>query len=123
MTASITRGRGGPPTGSVENTGTLLHTPGGYFAQFSIGGGRRKGVLLAACDNEGTAKRRQVAIAGLVAQLREAGYPAMIPNVNRDAGAADEDEFRNIAKVVERVATGKSRDFRGFKACDEKAAP
>ena len=90
-----------------ENAGTLRHTASGYFAQFSIGGGKRKGVILRTCHDEETALRRKLAIAGLVARLRDAGYTAMIPNVIRDAGAADQDEFRKIARVVERIVTGK----------------
>jgi integrase len=89
-----------------QNPGTLRRAAGGYFAQFSIGGDRRKGVTIV-CASEADAKRRQLAIAKLVARLRETGYPAMIPNVIRDAGAANEQEFRKIAKVVERVASGK----------------
>ena len=90
-----------------ENAGTLRHTASGYFAQFSIGGGKRKGVILRTCHDEETALRRKLAIAGLVARLRDGGYPGMLPNVIRDAGAADEEEFRKIARVVERVVTGK----------------
>ena len=90
-----------------ENGGTLRHTASGYLAQFSIGGGKRKGVILRTCHDEDEAIRRKLAIAGLVARLREAGYLGMLPNVIRDAGAADEEEFRKIARVVERVVTGK----------------
>jgi integrase len=97
-------GEGGRQT--QQNPGTLRKTAGGYFAQFSIGRKKRKGVTIA-CASEDEAKRRQLAIATLVARLREAGYPAMVPNVIRDAGAADEEEFRKIAKVVERVVMGK----------------
>jgi integrase len=90
-----------------ENGGTLRHTASGYLAQFSIGGGKRKGVILRTCHDEDEAIRRKLAIAGLVARLRDGGYPGMLPNVIRDAGAADEEEFRKIARVVERVVTGK----------------
>ena len=102
-TAEGTKGGRAAP----ENTGTLRLTANGFFAQFSIGGGQRKGVLLVTCKDEGAAKKRKLAIAGLVARLREAGYPAMIANVIRDAGAADETELRKIHRLVERVATGK----------------
>jgi integrase len=91
----------------AENTGTLRHTASGYLAQFSIGGGKRKGVILRTCHDEDAALRRKLAIAGLVARLRDAGYAAMIPNVIRDSGAAGDEEFRKIARVVTRVVTGK----------------
>ncbi|MGA7123875.1 MAG: hypothetical protein WBY94_27480 [Polyangiaceae bacterium] len=34
------------------HAGTLLRAPGGYFAQFSIGGGKRKGALLTTRDSD-----------------------------------------------------------------------
>jgi integrase len=91
---------------AIAAPGTLRETKGGYFAQFSIGGGRRKGVTIT-CETEADAKRRQLAIARLVARLREAGFPAMIPNVIRDAGAADAEGLRKIAMLVDRVVAGK----------------
>ena len=99
-----------PRTGSAEpaNTGTLRRTPAGFFAQFSIGGDERRGTTLVACGHDETAaKRRQAAIAKLVARLRESGHRAMCTNMIRDAGALDEDGMRKLARLVERIATGK----------------
>jgi integrase len=90
---------------STDNTGTLRPVAGGYFAQFSIGGKKRKGVVLRMSEPE--AERRKLAIAKLVVRLREAGHLAMIRNMIRDAGAADEAEFKNITKLVDRVVSGK----------------
>ena len=94
-------------SGAVENAGTLIHTARGYLAQFSIGGGVRKGTLLRSCRTEKDAERRKLAIAKLVARLRETGYTAVIPNTIRDAGSLDEDGMRKLARLVERIATGK----------------
>ena len=41
---------------------TPLHTPSGCFAQFSVGGGKRKGALLTTCDSEPTARRKPAAL-------------------------------------------------------------
>jgi len=90
-----------------EATGTLRLTASGWLAQFSLGGGQRKAVILRTCADEATATRRKLAIAKLVTKLREAGHPTMIPNVITDSGAADDAEFRKIALVVDRVAKGK----------------
>jgi integrase len=97
----------GENVGEPENPGTLRELgKGRYFAQFSTGSGRRGGTIVS--PSRGDAERRQLAVARLVAKLREAGYPAMIRNVIRDACAApNEEELRKIARVVERVASGK----------------
>jgi hypothetical protein len=89
------------------NAGTLIRTRSGYFAQFSIGGGKRKGTLLRTCKTEEQAERRKVAIAKLIARLRESGHPAMVPNTIRDAGALDAGEFAKLERLVERIASGK----------------
>lgn len=94
-------------TTPVGSTGTLIQTAKGYFAQFSIGGGVRKGALLRTCRTEEEAERRKRAIAKLVTRLRETGYTAVIPNTIRDAGSLDEDGMRKLARLVERIATGK----------------
>ncbi len=91
----------------AANAGTLRETPNGYFAQFSIGKKKRKGTLLRTCKTEEEAERRKVAIAKLVARLRESGHVAIIPNTIKEAGLADEEEFRKLAKLVERIAAGK----------------
>ena len=86
-------------TGTGENAGTLrLLTANGYFAQFSIGGKKRKGTLLRTCTTKDEAKRRQVAIAKLVAGLRESGHVAVIPTTIKEAGRADDEEFRKFTK-------------------------
>ena len=91
-----------------EDTGTLTRTArGAFFAQFSIGAGQRKGTLLRTCTTEEEAERRKGAIAKLVARLRDAGYPAVIPNMVRDAGALDEDGMRKLARLVDRIVAGK----------------
>ncbi len=76
---------------AVENTGTLIHTPRGYFAQFSIGRSRRKRAMLRTCTTNEEAARRQLAIAKLVARLRETGYTSMVANTIRDAAAVDDE--------------------------------
>jgi integrase len=86
--------------------GTLRKTTGGYFAQFSLGRGQRKGGTIA-CESLAEAERRQLAVAQLVARLRQAGYRAAIPNVIRDACAADADELRNVSRLVHRIIAGK----------------
>ena len=96
-----------PRTASVENTGTLITTANGHFAQFSIGGGERKGTLLRTCTTEAEAVQRQLAIAKLVARLRETGHRAMCANVIRDAGGLDDEGFKKLGRLVERVASGK----------------
>ena len=88
-----------------DNPGTLRPVPGGFFAQFSIGGGKRAGTTLRMPEEE--AKARQVEIARLVFRLRESGHGAMAKNTIREAGAADADELRKIARLVERIASGK----------------
>ena len=90
-----------------ENAGTLVKTPRGFFAQFSIGGGKRKGTLLRSCATEEEAERRKLAIARLIARLRETGYAALIPNTIRDAGSVDEQGFRKLVTLCERIASGK----------------
>ncbi len=100
-------GQSGSGKPAVQNAGTLRQTPTGYFAQFSVGGGRRKGVLLTTCADDESAERRRLAIARMVNSLREGGYAATIPNVIRDAGAATEDELRKIERLVARIVSGK----------------
>jgi integrase len=91
----------------------LIRTASGqYFAQFSIGKGQRKGALLRTCATEEEAERRKLAIAKLVMRLRETGYTTVVANTIRDAGAADEEGMRKIARVVERIASGKEPGFR-----------
>jgi integrase len=95
-------------TVAPENAGTLKRTGSGkYFAEFSIGGGQRKGAVLATCTTEEEAKARKLAIARLVGRLRESGHAAMVPNTIRDAGALNEDGMRKLARLVERIAAGK----------------
>ncbi len=90
-----------------EATGTLRLTASGWLAQFSIGGGKRKAVVLRTCDNEGSARRRQRAIAKLVNELRAAGHLATIPNIVRDSGLADAEAFLRIERLVARIIGGK----------------
>jgi integrase len=106
MGSAIAAGRR-PGGASIENAGTILRTPHGYFAQFSIGGGKRKGTLLRTCKTEDEAELRKLAIAKLVWRLRDTGYVSIIPNTIRDAGALDEEGMRKLARLVERIATGK----------------
>jgi integrase len=95
------------PSPDPENPGTLRELgKGRYFAQFSIGGKKRGGGTIV-CASRDDAERRQLAVARLVLQLREAGYPGMLRNVIRDACAADAEELRKISRVVERVVSGK----------------
>jgi integrase len=90
------------------HAGTLIRTASGhYFAQFSIGGGQRKGTLLRTCETEEQAERRKVAIAKLVARLRDSGHTTVIANTIREAGQLDEEGMRKLAKLVERIANGK----------------
>jgi integrase len=90
------------------NAGTLKRTASGkYFAQFSIGGGQRKGTLLATCATETEAEARKLAIARLVARLRESGHTAMVPKTIEDAAPLDEGGMRTLARAVERIATGR----------------
>jgi hypothetical protein len=46
------------PSADTENPGTLRLTGSGYLAQFSIGGKKRKGVILRTCKTEDEAKAR-----------------------------------------------------------------
>jgi hypothetical protein len=55
-----------------SSTGTLRPTRGGHFAQFSIGHGQRKGVLLRGMT-EAEAERRKLALAKLVRRLCAGG--------------------------------------------------
>ena len=68
---------------SPSHGGTLRLAPSGYFAQFSIGKKQRKGTLLRTCKTAEEAERRKLAIAKLVALLRESGDPAAIPDIIR----------------------------------------
>jgi integrase len=88
-------------------SGTLRETrPGVFCAQFSTGASRRSGTIRAASRVE--AERRQLAVARLVAKLREAGYPALIKNTIRDACAApDGEELRKVSTLVARIVAGK----------------
>jgi integrase len=95
------------PYASLENTGTLITTASGHFAQFSIGGGERRGTLLRTCTTEREAMRRKLAIAKLVARLRETGHRAMCANIIRDCGGLDGEGMQKMARLVERIATGK----------------
>jgi integrase len=91
-----------------ENAGTLKVTASGkHFAEFSIGGGERKGTTLRTCKTEGEAIARQLEIARLIARLRETGHAAMLENLIGDAGRADADGMRKIARAVEKIASGK----------------
>jgi integrase len=92
-------------------SGTLRLTASGYFAQFSIGAKKRKGTLLRTCKTEEEAECRKVAIAKLVARLRESGYPAAIPDIIKEGGLADEEEFRKLGKLVDRIVAGKEPGF------------
>lgn len=95
-------------TVAPENAGTLRHTPGGYFAQFSIGGGQRKGTILATCTTEPEAEKRKAAIARLIARLRETGHTGdILVNTIREGGGADAAEMRKLERLVERIASGK----------------
>ena len=98
-----TRSDGAPP-----RTGTLISTATGHFAQFSVGGGRRKGALLTACgmDKE-AAVRRQLAIAKLVDRLRESGHLAAVEHAIQQGAIVDGEGFRKLSRFVERVASGK----------------
>src|SRR5665213_686225 len=87
--------------------GTLRPTASGWLAQFSIGPKQRKAVILRTCPDEASAKRRKVAIAKLVHDLRDAGHLAMVPNVVRDSGIADDEGFKKIVRLVARVVAGK----------------
>ncbi len=91
----------------AENIGTLRPTPSGYLAQFSIGGGVRKGVILRTCKTEDEANARKLAIAKLVARLRESGHDEMIANVIRDSGKLADSGMVKLARLVERIAAGK----------------
>jgi len=93
--------------GAEPKSGTLLRTPNGFFAQFSIGGGQRKGTLLRSCATEEDAEKRKAAIARLIGRLREAGYASMIPNTIRQAGKLDDEGMAKLARLVERIAEGK----------------
>jgi integrase len=94
-------------TVAPENAGTLIRTAHGHFAQFSIGGGKRKGALLRTCTTEEEAERRKVEIAKLVGRLRETGHGAMAPHIISEAGGLDEQGMRKLVSLVERIATGK----------------
>jgi integrase len=87
------------------NSGTLRPTSRGFFAQFSIGARQRKGVLLRMPEPE--AERRKEAIAKLVARLRESGHTSVIANTIKEAGRADDEEFRKLVKLVDRIVAGK----------------
>src|SRR5258708_21425735 len=93
-TASVVSGRRAPAT----NGGTLRPTANGYFAQFSIGGGKRKGVLLRGMTRE-EAERHKLAIAKLVERLREAGHTAVIPHTIADAGIPDDTALHELPKL------------------------
>jgi integrase len=101
----------GSPMGSKvapENAGTLKVTSSGkYFAEFSIGGGQRKGTVLHTCSTPAEAEARKLEIARLVARLRESGHVAMVPNTIREAGEANEQDMRDLALLVGRVVKGK----------------
>jgi len=95
-------------------SGTLTRTArGGYFAQFSIGGGKRKGALLTACDSEPTARRRMAAIGELVAALREAGHTGVIPDTIVEGATADAAGFEDLRKVVRSIVVGKEPGLSG----------
>ena len=95
-----------PPT--PEHAGTLKITPSGkHFAEFSIGGGARKGTTLRTCQTKEEAEARKLEIARLVARLRETGHDAMVPNLIEDAGGFDAEGMSKLARLVERIATGK----------------
>ena len=96
-----------PLVESPDYIGTLRETRHGYFAQFSIGAGERKGTILRTCTDEKSAKRRQLAIAALVARLRDAGLNAIVKNTIRDAGRLDNDGFRKLERLVGRIIAGK----------------
>ena len=96
------RGESDVAIGTLRKTGK-----GKYFAQYSIGPNTRAGTTLYTCKTDDEAQRRRLAIAQLVVRLREAGYLAMIPNIVKKAGAVDDEEFKTLAEVVERVASGK----------------
>ena len=100
-----------PRTGSAS--GTLISTPNGPFAQFSIGGGKRKGALLTGCRTEDEAQERKVAIAVLVARLRKAGHTAVIPNTIRDGATLDAEGFSKLQKLVGRIVAGKEPGLGG----------
>jgi integrase len=70
-------------------------------------GGERKATLLRTCATEREAIRRKLAIAKLVARLRETGHRAMCANLIRDAGGLDDEGFKKLVRLVERVASGK----------------
>ena len=91
-----------------EHAGTLKITASGkHFAEFSIGGGERKGTTLHTCQTREEAEARKVEIARLVARLRATGHDAMVPNMIEDAGGFDAEGMRKLARLVERIATGK----------------
>jgi len=101
-------------TVAPENCGTLIRTASGqYFAQFSIGGRKRKGALLTGCNDEENAIRRKLAIAKLVASLREAGHTAVIPNTIQEGAKLDADGFRQLQKLVGRIIAGKEPGLAG----------
>jgi integrase len=96
-----------------ENGGTLRLTRGGYFAQFSIGGRRRKGATLTTCKDEEEAERRKLAIAELVGRLRQAGHTAVIPNTIDEGAKAEAAGFRDLQKLVGRIIAGKEPGLTG----------
>src|SRR5258708_34979778 len=101
-TASVVSGRRAPDT----NGGTLRPSANGYFAQFSIGGGKRKGVLLRGLTRE-EAERRKLAIAKLVARLRASGHTSALPKTLRHARKLDPYRIRQPARLLASIAAGK----------------
>jgi integrase len=101
------------PSDAPEYLGTVRPTPSGPFAQFSIGDGARKGVLLRHCKDDAAVMRRRVAIAKLIASLRNAGFTShvLLKNTVRDAGRADERGFRDVERIVARMISGKEPGF------------
>jgi integrase len=91
----------------IERLGTRRKTSRGYFVQFSIGRGRRRGTTLRTCTTEQEAVRRQRGIARLVERLRTSGHEGMIRKVIREGGRTNTEDFAKLGKLVDRVASGK----------------
>src|ERR1019366_889021 len=87
-----------------QNAGTLRLTANGYSAQFSIAPKQRKGTLLRTCTTEDEAKRRQLAIAKLIARLRETGHGAVIPTTIKEPGLPSPKTGRRADITVEQLA-------------------
>ena len=101
-----------------DATGNVFESRGRWYARVSLGGGKRKAVLLPHCHDRASAEHLACFIAGLISQLRRSGkLNAAIVDVEKivreAADAADAHVLADLQQIVDEVCGGQAARVAG----------